>query len=304
MSWKYVNPGYGELFDKNLCRTVKSIDTNRTITGVYITENGEYEGERIVTQETKDIWVRCDVYLNGIRRPFRIYVDGHRQCGLTMQEGGGDSDGYISLFNKGSEVANKNKQLSLRNRRLKVVLHITTDIQNGHIELFIDDVPVLTYTGNVADGKFITGVEISGVTDVFFSNIIVADYDISQESVAVCSLNDLTGTWEGISDGLTKATDVDQTLSQKIDTNKLKQLISSYSSDPTITSVSIAAIGIQYDPNKVNSLKSSIVSASVEVFSDTNYIKENHSSPTTTYIKNISTDTLKNMTLNLISVKQ
>lgn len=304
MAWKYVNPGYGELFDNNAWNTVTSSDISKTITGVYFTKNGDNTGWQIKAPSVKEVWAKCNVYLNGTWQKFRLYVDETRQCGLVMQEGTGDTAGYMSLYNAGAEVVNNDQQISLYRHLINVTLHIKSDSTNGLMELFIDDVPVLTYSGNVNYGKSISRIEVSGATDVFISNIIIADYDVSHENTAVCSLTDLTGTWDGVEDGMTRATDVNQILSQKVNIIDLKEKMNNHSSNPTITGITIAAQSVRFDANKVNALKGTIKSGSTEEYTNTQVIKSNNYCYFSTYIKNISLDTLSTMTLNLTSVKQ
>lgn len=302
--WKYVNPGYGELFHAMRTGTTHSTNIDYTTTGVYITENGNTEGTRIICNATKEIWIKCNVYFKGTYQKLRLYVDGHRQCGATVQTNYNDNGGMFYLFNKGNQVEGIEHCKSIYHRLTNIVMHVKSEQNNGVIELFVDDDPVLTFSGNVNAGNAISNIEISGVIDVFVSNIIVADYDISNENIAVCDLTDLTGTWDGITDGLAKATDVNQTLSQKINVETLKSNMSIHSANPTVTGITIAASGIRYDVEKVNALKASVKSGNSEIFACTRAIEANNTLSPTTYIKNISTDDLANMTLNLTSVKQ
>lgn len=302
MAFKYVNPGYGELFDKNILSTTVNKNCNPNngvcISAVYAIS----PAERIkLPNNFTDIWINVtacvfDIYSDSVNT--FVIKNGNKSTGLKIKS----NNSYLCLIVEDGEVSNTAETFPLtKNRVYKITLHIKKGV-NGLMELFVDSVPVLTYTGQISCTTNWLSVGCS--RSLALSNFIVADYDISSENVAVCDLKDLTGTWEGISDGLAKATDVNQTLSQKIDINKLKSDMENYSSNPTITSISISATGIRYDTEKVNSIKTSITQGTSDVFNETKYIDSGLTISPSTYIKNISTDTLENMTLNLTSVKQ
>lgn len=297
MAFKWVNPGYGELFD---IQSAQSYYDN-----TYNPQNGVCIHGCTVQQSipnTKEVWLSMTVSFYRIYK-FQLYVNhtSGNTCGLNF-----DSDNKKLEFYNHSKAVASHEQMNFETggTLYKIVLHVKSDATDGLMECFVDGKSVLTFTGDVNGGEVINKIYVySSDNCTYLCNFIFSDTDISNENIAIVDLKDLTGTWEGITDGMAKATDAGQTLSHTVDVAKLKDTISKYSSAATITSIILSAKDIQYDAEKVNSLTASIISGTSSVFSETKRISGNNTIPQAVYIKNIAADSLSNMKLELKSVK-
>lgn len=297
MAFKWVNPGYGELFD------IQSAQSYYDKT--YSPKNGVCIHGCTVQQSvpnTKEVWLSMTVSFYSIYT-FQLYVNRTRgnTCGLNF-----NTDGQKLEFYNHSKLVATHEQMNFvtGGTTYKIVLHIKSDATDGLMECFVDGKSVLTFTGDVNGGEIINKIyACSDSSSCYLSEFIFSDTDISNENIAIVDLKDLTGTWEGITTGMAKATDAGQTLSHTIDVAKLKDTMAKYSSDATITSIVLSAKDIQYDAEKVNSLTASVISGTSSVFSETKRISGNNTLPQAVYIKNIAADSLSNMKLELKSVK-
>lgn len=285
--WKYVNPGYGELLDEKL-GTIKSKSYNPT-NGVCLA-NGNNKGV-INLPNLKEVYVKFDVYFKRADRTYgQFYIgDGTNWTGLYKID-------YSSYSTKidGKEMPEINVTLS-DNTLHKIVYHVKPG-QKGEFEVFIDNKLAKSYSGNISTNVFCkckVGFDYN-----FISNIIIADYDIRDESVLVVPLGEPTGTWSGISDGEAKATEADQVLTQSLKIDDIKNVVGT----DTVTSVSVAAYDIRYDSEKVNAMEASITKDDSNLTSETKLITNNAITPVT-FMKNMTIDNLANTSVSFNAKK-
>lgn len=285
--WKYVNPGYGELLDEKL-GTTKSKVYNPT-NGVCI--GGQNNYGIINLPSLKEVYIKCNVYFkeNGDSNFLNIYVNKDTtDIGLYKSY-----FGYLGMT-IGSEE-HKNIMAFDTNKLYFVVLHIKTGIK-GVVELFVDGTLIKAYNTQISVSNFST-VKIAAKAD-WISNIIIADYDIRDESILVVPLGEPTGTWNGISDGEAKATEADQVLTQSLKIDDIKNTVGTN----TVTSVSVAAFDIRYDSEKVNSMEASITKDGSNLTSATKSITNGAITPVT-FMKNMTIDNLANTSVSFKAKK-
>ena len=285
--WKYVNPGYGELLDEKL-GTIKNKAYNPT-NGMCLA-NGSSRGG-INLPNLKEVYVKFDVYFySGDRSYGQFYIgDGTNWTGLYKT-----NYSSYSLKIDGNKMSEFDFILS-SDKLHKIVYHVKPG-QKGELEVFIDNQFVKSYSGKISTSVF-RKCEV-GFDNNFISNIIIADYDIRDESVLVVPLGEPTGTWSGISDGEAKATEADQVLTQSLKIDDIKNVVGT----DTVTSVSVAAYDIRYDSEKVNSMEASITKDGSNLTSATKSITNNAITPIT-FMKNMTIDNLANTSVSFKAKK-
>lgn len=296
--FKYVNPGYGDLLE-NQGQTKYSTDLNPT-NGVAF-----YSGSnRAITlpSGTKEVWIKC--HMNRERVSGIISVSGTGYpTGLMLNNRKGS--GYISLwFNEGSGggVGYYTKYFDWGT--LDIVLHIKSHITDGLIEVWINGDYIGIRQGNCYKGNDLPGVWFSSEdSGNYYSNIIVADYDISREEVIEAKLLDPTGDWKGLAIGQAEATAVGQTITQKIDTDDLKTRIEAKSKTIDISSVSLAAVGAKFDSSVVNALTGTISGDTGDEYTNTQKIINSGAAVLGSYIKDYTLDKLKTTDFKLVAAK-
>ena len=285
--WKYVNPGYGELLDEKLGTTQNK--TYNPTNGVCI--GGQTNYGAITLPNLQEVYIKCNVYFkeNGESSHFNIYVNKDtKNIGLWKSNFAG-----LGIYVDGEE---KNNIFGFEKYRVySVVLHIKTGIK-GTIELFVDGTLVKAYNQQISMSNF-SAVKIRAQAD-YVSNIIIADYDIRDESVLVVPLGEPTGTWSGISDGEAKATEVDQVLTQSLKIDDIKNTVGTN----TVTSVNVAAFDIRYDSDKVNAMEASITKDGSNLTSATKSITNSAITPVT-FMKNMTIDNLANTSVSFKAKK-
>ncbi len=285
--WKYVNPGYGELLDEKLGTTQNK--TYNPTNGVCI--GGQTNYGAITLPNLQEVYIKCNVYFkeSGESSYFNISVNKDtKNIGLWKSNLAG-----LGIYVDGEE---KNNIFGFEKYRVySVVLHIKTGIK-GTIELFVDGTLVKAYNQQISMSNF-SAVKIRAQAD-YVSNIIIADYDIRDESVLVVPLGEPTGTWSGISDGEAKATEVDQVLTQSLKIDDIKNTVGTN----TVTSVNVAAFDIRYDSDKVNAMEASITKDGSNLTSATKSITNGAITPVT-FMKNMTIDNLANTSVSFKAKK-
>lgn len=289
--WKYVNPGYGELLDENKATTVQEKIKNPT-NGVSITKS---TGNCITIPSLNEVFLKFDLYNISSARDETWNVllgDEDNYCGLY------DTSLANTSFAVKINNENDNKNVYHDNKKVaKFFVHAINGI-NGTFEVYLNGALVKAYSGNVKCAKFKHLQMYTRQDSAFISNIIIADYDIRDESVLVVPLGEPTGTWSGISDGEAKATEADQILTQSLKIDDIKNTVAT----DTVTSVSVAAFDIRYDSQKVNSMEASITKDGSNLTSATKSIKNSAITPVT-FMKNMTIDNLANTSVSFKAKK-
>lgn len=296
--FKYVNPGYGDLFDTQFV-TKYSTDYNPT-NGVAFAGTSD----RAITLPigTKEVWVKCHMKRARVSGIISVSGTGY-PTGLMLNNKKGK--GYISLwFNEGAGGGKGYYTEYFDWGTLDIVLHIKSHEVDGLIEVWINGDYIGIRQGNCYKGNDLPGVWFSREDDGnFFSNIIVADYDISREEVIEAKLLDPTGDWKGLAVGQAEATAVGQTITQKIDTDDLKTRIEAKSKTIDISSVSLAAVGAKFDSSAVNALTGVIGGGTTDEYTNTQKIINSGAAVLGSYVKDYTLDKLKTTNFKLVAAK-
>lgn len=296
MSWKYVNPGYAELTVDG--GTTVEDKTANPLNGVKYTSSGDNRVVYLPAPCPQDLWLK--VLSNRYNTNYgKIIIKHNYENGIEFNSKDINiiTNGSIS---KASAVTNKNIQM--------VVIHWHFSKTDGFIEIQIDDQILISQKGNVGDGidtDTDTGysLRLRSDGDNYWANIILADYDISDEQIATAKLTDPTGTWDGITEGAAKATAVGQILSQKIDAADLKEQIAAQSPIENITGVTVAGLKMQYDTSKVNQMTGVINDGSKDVFTETQTMNSNFSTIYNAYQKDMTIEDITKLTCSLKAAK-
>lgn len=296
--FKWVNPGYGDLLE-NQGTTKYSTDLNPTNGVAFVSGSS-----RVIAfpSGTKEVWIKCHVKRGHVSGIISVSGTGY-PTGLMLNNKKGD--GYISLwFNEGSGGGVGYYTQYFDWATLDIVLHIKSHSVDGLIETWINGDYVGIRQGNCYKGNDLPGLWLSSENnDNYFSNIIVADYDISREEVIEAKLQDPIGDWKGLEIGQAEATAVGQTITQKIDTDDLKTRIEAKSETIDISSVSLAAVGVKFDSTAVNALTGAISSGGTDDYTRTKKIINNGAANIGTYIKDYTLDKLKDTDFKLVAAK-
>lgn len=298
MSWKYVNPGYAELLENTDSKTIKDIEKN-PINGVAF--NNAAGSENITVPEgVKEFWVKCRfVRSNDVGKIyFQNSGTGQDITGVMLNY----SD-RVQLYQYWGKYSTFYLGLASL-PEINICAHFRPDKSNGLIELWINGDFIGKISGDIGSAaktyklKFDTGNSTS-----YFSNIIIADYDISDEEIAIAKLTDLAGTWDGIKEGTAKATATGQILSQKIDTADLESQIKAQSAAVNITGVTVAGLTMKYDSTEVNRMTGIINDGSKDIFTETQAMNSNSSTIYNAYQKDMTIDDIAKLTCSLKAAK-
>lgn len=296
MAFKYVNPGYAELTVDG-GTTVEDKNAN-PLNGVKYTSSGDNRVVILPKPCPQDLWFKAQYsrgYLTG-----KVYIKCGDNNGIVFFDDRLKitNSGYIEIYDD-----------IFKQTRNTIVIHWHFSKTNGFIEVQVGDKKFNSGIHNVGDGiETVTNTDYSLRIDAgnktnYWFNIILADYDISDEQIATAKLTDLTGTWDGIEAGTAKATEVGQVLSQKIDTADLKSQIAAQSSAATITGLTIAGLKMEYDSTKVDRMTGIVNDGSKDVFSDTQVMNSNFSMVCNSYQKDMSIEDVAKLTCSLKAAK-
>lgn len=305
MTFKYINPGYGDLFDYNHTQTL----TNTT----YAPTNGvcipSCEAADRIANNSNELWIAFDVYIRRqdssssktINTCTSTITDRNHLTGIVTHRGSYD-DTYFSFVVNNTEVGNTQSQITLNNNSLHhVVLHVKMSAVDGVLSCYIDKQPIFTYNG-VTHTTF-GNVCIESDDYAYISNIIVSDSDISEESVIAVPLINTTGTFDGIKDNISEATAVGQTLTNTVNSGTFTSQLQTLTTSKYITGIAIAAREMRYDETNINSMKLTIKNGDNDLFSSTKKISMSNTIVPQCYVGQIPIEDLPKLTLTLTATK-
>lgn len=293
MAYKYVNPGYGELLD-SAGTTVNDTKINAA-NGVAFFNNSD---DRSVTfpEPLTNVWIKLSMeraYVSGI-----ISVTGTRwPTGVRL-----DKSDYIKVLFSGDEKDFTTKYADRAS--IDFIMHVRSGVNDGIIEVWMNGDKVAVRQGNCYDGQPFNGVWLKTESEKnYFFNVIIADYDISHEEIVTARLTEPEGTWKGIGAAQAEASDVNQVLTQKIDTDDLEKKILARSESICITGVTLSARDIHFNSDKVNALTGTVNDGEKDVYSSTQKISGASMVYGMSYIKDMTLDEVKAASFSLKSAK-
>lgn len=297
MAWKYVNPGYAELLENTDSTTVEDTTINPINRVAFSNPSGS---ENITIPEgIKEFWVKCRfVRSNNVGKIYFQNSAGEDITGVMLNY----SD-KVQLYQYWGKYTTFYIDLSSL-KEINICIHFRLSNSNGLIELYINGNIVGSVSGDIGSAAKVYKLKFdTGNSTSYFSNLIIADYDIRKEEIAIAELTDLTGTWDGIETGTVKATEVGQVLSQKIDTADLKAQIKAQSAVISITGITVAGLNMEYDNSKVNGMTGIINGEGENVFSETKEINSFNSMVCSSYKKDMDIDDISKITCSLKAAK-
>ncbi len=172
--WRYENPGTADLL------TISGTTVNATATQS-ITHMAFYQTEQAKCFDipsTSEIWMKFDVYFDGINR-WRAYNGGtNGTTGVTAQ-----TSGYIESFVNGNNSVWSSPKAAKINTLQTILLHMISGASAGVVEAWSvvsgQREFLGTYTGNVNQGQAFSDIYLqSDGAGTLFSNVIISNTEI------------------------------------------------------------------------------------------------------------------------------
>ena len=169
-TWIYTNVGTADTL----------INGGTTLTNLPITQSktgcGFYQTERekcFDISAAKEIWLKFDVYFDGINR-WRAYNGGSNgTTGITAQ-----TNNTLYFWANDNAVANFS-DVATTNQLQTVLLHMISGMTDGIVEAWIDGNFIYRYIGNVNHGQDFADIYLqSDGSGTFFSNVIISNVEI------------------------------------------------------------------------------------------------------------------------------
>ena len=243
MAFRYINPGYAKLLDEN-CVCTEEVGTEYSKTGFAFTQTNSSAGVTIPNfTEGDDFWARFDTYIPSASNVNLYLIAPRSNSGMFLEI---YRDGRVWLYQRyngsnntiasGNTVAGILKFGAINN----FVVHIKLgNSAAATIDIFINGQSfsksgnTMTYSASLSSiAKIYTTT-----ANVFFSNLILSDVEIStkETSIALPTLTTETNMTAGTS-GLFIANAANQTLLQTVD---VSELIQSYGASSAVTSIAL-----------------------------------------------------------------
>ena len=239
MSFRYINPGYAELFPNRSMTTAQS-STFNPINGVYM-KNGEAYCN--LPEGCDEVWVKFGFYYNCYSWQLGCYIgDNQASYGFYRYK----CEENKANFNKKSTLITNNADYAYHT----VWMHCKAG-QEGMLEVFVDGREEFTQTGEVTWKEKYVYFK-SGYDKVCISNIIISDREISKTDEVYILTPKITETDMTEEDGLYIADSENQYVKQTIDVDAFKEKAGS--DMISVTGLAIAAVPAYYDGEGLTSL--------------------------------------------------
>ena len=251
MSFKYINPGYANLFDGTTDVSItQSTDPAFSKTGVSMDIDAGYVYKKVNTNE---MWVRFDLYCTGPTYSIDViyFYDGNNYCCLDLHEIA--LDVYIN-----NEKKEKNFFYLLQGTLRSFLVHIKSSSNDGIFEVYVDGKLRYDFYGNILNGEQIIQVRLQTTRSnkVYMSNVILSDeYIAPTETIMPLPVLTKETTMKDNGDGSYTADEVGQKIEQTIDTDLLLTQINKYS---TITGISLIGNPAYYDGSSLAHIASTV----------------------------------------------
>lgn len=230
MSYLYLNPGYGNLFDSVLDQASYTQVLNAD------SETGKSFhscGRRAVTFPTpmSEIWLRCDYRPYGNSGLFEVDIRSASWFHCVYHSNGSNT---ISLYLNSRNVSS----YYFGSRWQRFLMHLKSDLTNGVFEVWEDEDLKYSFTGNVGNGEGITDCLFTSThSDKNISQIIISDSQINWTENVIIIPTTLSSTMTNNGDGTYSATSSGEYVNQTIDSASLRNICSA---NTVITGLCIA----------------------------------------------------------------
>ena len=172
--WKYENPGTADLL--TLPGTTVSVTADKSITHTAFYQTAR--AKCFDLPQTSEIWMKFDVYFDGVNR-WRAYNGGtNGMIGIT-----GQTSGAASLFSNDSNVGQLPVPAARINQLQTILLHMISGSSAGVVEAWSavngQKERLGTYTGNVNQGQAFADIYLqSDGAGTLFSNVTISNAEI------------------------------------------------------------------------------------------------------------------------------
>lgn len=265
--FKYINPGYGELLTLTPGQTVHNGAIN-PINGVGF-KNENRSGNVVLPEGIHEVWVRVDVYFvpdpdtgHYTDNYNRVYVGNADHINTGVYQDSPTVFGTQNLGNTDLKAINISNIQDGKPHTIGLHVSAYKNYDNSYMDIYLDGQRVAHDTtasnGYMCGADDIRWVMFMGGPNTYYSNIIIADYDILNEKVIELPVKNEEGTFIVQSDGTKKAAEVGQELSATLDYSAIDKSILTSMTLGKITSVGVSSLGFSHDSSKVNSMESNI----------------------------------------------
>lgn len=247
----YVNPGYIELLDGD---TSGATVNNGNSLYFYNTK----DAYNLNISGCKELYIKLNVVKNAANTRIYVYYGDTGTIGVRLNE-----DGTYNNWN----YQEKDSPLNLTPKigplingcEYEIMIHTKSGTNDGLKEIYFNGILDRSFTGNINNGDAFPGIEIqSDKSSVFFNNIIIADFDITDYHLTPVDIKDYETDFAKQSDGTIKATAMGQYISMHLDTDDLKAKMQKVVGNAEIVGVNVGAFNVGYNPDVINALKSSV----------------------------------------------
>lgn len=246
MSFKYINPGYANLFTTPGLYS-QSTNSLYSKTGTAM-QLGDAHPASLSIPSLSDLWVKFDYYKGNLYRWIQCYLNGNSSIGIH-----GTDDNRVLLF--------YTDYYSLNDSSINTIL-LHFDSAANTADIWINGVKGTQIQNAGLSGSVITQLTMSpsGYGDKYaswcnnwISNIIVSDSEIFvNENVAILTAASTNTTMTDNGDGTYSATAAGQTILQTVDTSKLSAAAGT--SNLTITGIGVAGNPAYYNSTGLTAL--------------------------------------------------
>lgn len=246
MSFLYLNPGYGNLFERVSQDGYIQITNSDSITGKAFHSCGT----RVITFPTglSEIWLRYDFY------PVSTTVD----AGFSVNSNSKNVQMFTSfdynsmrpqrVYLNSSEKGN----FGLSSKWNHYLVHIKSGVSDGVCEIWENEDLKFSFTGNVLNGEQMLNCDILSTGNKQFSQIIISDTEIKWTENVIVVPTTISGTMTDNGDGTYSATEAGQYVNQTIDNASLRE---SFPDNTVITGFCIAGRPAYYDGNGIDTMQ-------------------------------------------------
>lgn len=237
MSFLYLNPGYGNLFD-NISQTPFTQSTSvGSKTGLCFHSCGQRE--IIFPTPLDEVWAKVDIYIVREWQQMRICIQGNSKYADFYMPNNTD---YYQVRVNGS---NKFGQYTTRNEWLTVLMHVKSGVSDGVYEFWLNGVKLFSFVGDVLGQELATKFFIISDGDKKqFSQIIVSDSPIKWTENVIVLPTSISTNMTDTGDGTYSATNSGEYIKQTIDVNALRN---SYPDNTVITGICVAGRPAYHD---------------------------------------------------------
>ena len=258
MSYKYINPGYGGLFDSFSAAAgyTQESHATRSKTGVLFTTSESTATKNLPAG--KEFWLKYDITITsgGTDGTILRFDSASSYCGFYARTNA------LSLYPviNGSQLSSAVYTMASNSLPETFLIHIVSNASSGVFEVWANGVKVYDYSGNILSGADIASFSFwCSSSKKHFSNIICSDTEIGQAENVLILPATISSTMTDNGDGTYTANNSGEYISQTVNSSSLTIPATS-----TIKGIAVAGVPAYYDGEGISQLAAKIDGTTVE----------------------------------------